>query len=260
MLAVVACGPLILWFCTGWCQLLLQLWNCRIPPNVSVSTSHLHSGQSLHLTSWLNVDGSPLSILPIIQFSSLGKRLGVQLYEFSCAATVNSHTPGVAAVEYVSTRHQYPWLIPLQNSEFKLSQWNCLLGMWLASGHVVKMFSYFSHTLLTLHAMFGMWNQIFKYTKRDIILRLLKLFIHLQTGVCICTVLTAEVVATGEVNCLFNSATFHTVHGGSARVSFAWQTPQVCEGGKNSLLGIVFVGWQCICGVVVETLWRQWSN
>jgi len=40
--------------------------------------------------------------------------------------------------------------------------------MWLASGHVVKMFSYFSHTLLTLHAMFGMWNQIFKYTKRDI--------------------------------------------------------------------------------------------
>jgi len=30
-------------------------------------------------------------------------------------------TPGVAAADYVCTRHQYPWLIPLQNSEFKLN-------------------------------------------------------------------------------------------------------------------------------------------
>ena len=61
-----------------------------------------------------------------------------------------------------------------------------------------------------LHAVFGMLNQIFKYMRRVIILRLSEIVYPYSK--CICTVLTAETVATGEVNCLFNSAAFYIVH------------------------------------------------
>ena len=52
------------------------------------------------------------------------------------------HVPGVAAVDCVSTRQQYPWRIPLQNSEYKLSQLINSWGVWLASGHVIKTLFY----------------------------------------------------------------------------------------------------------------------
>ena len=60
------------------------------------------------------------------------------------------HALGVNAADYISVNQQYPWLVPSQNSEFKLT-----------TGRVVGLQSCdiilgnFSETLLALHAMFG---------------------------------------------------------------------------------------------------------
>jgi len=47
------------------------------------------------------------------------------------------HVPVVTAADYVSTMQEFPWMIPLQNSEFKLCQLNCLQGVWLASDDMI---------------------------------------------------------------------------------------------------------------------------
>jgi len=64
-------------------------------------------------------------------------------------------SPGVAAAKYACTRQPYAWLIPLLNCEFRFNQWNChkecgwLPVMWFNFG------CDFTHTMLVLHAMFG---------------------------------------------------------------------------------------------------------
>ena len=42
-------------------------------------------------------------------------------YKLVGSPTRHPRAPRVAAVDYVSNRQQYPWLTPLQISEFKLS-------------------------------------------------------------------------------------------------------------------------------------------
>ena len=52
---------------------------------------------------------------------------------------------------YQATVHIYRWLIIVQNSEYKLSQWNRFRSY-------IIILSEFNHTLFVLHAMFGQAN------------------------------------------------------------------------------------------------------
>ena len=113
----------------------------------------------------------------------------------------------------------------------------------MASDHVIILDD-FNHTLLVMHAMFRMKKQILKYVKPfscsydwangSLYCDSQKCVTRLQSGAGVCVVLTADTVATGEVNYKFDSANFCSSRRRSARANVAWQTALAWEEGKST--------------------------
>ena len=118
--------------------------------------------------------------------------------------------PGVAAADYVSITQRYPWLIPVQDSEFKFNQWNHSLGLWFKPRHVTNII-YRCHPTVIQHILdmngYVYWDS---HQSRS------------QLGADVRVVLTADVVATCEqLNHYFDSANFGISPTGSARACSA---------------------------------------
>ena len=136
---------------------------------------------------------------------------------------------------------QYPlYVIPFKPSSFNVSQWNRLRGVWSTPVMWYNDLGDFSHTLPVLHATFRT-PMCRKYWDSH------QSSIRLQIRSGICAVLTADAVATGEINCYYCMVWLRPIP------NFTETTSQ----GHNSVVALTYLinycGWRfCTCAINVR--------